>query len=181
MDPRQSSDRHTSSVLLSGGLLSPAGTGPRSEEEDTDRSDMVFLSDLLSPGPGAADEFSREWQDVFGHFESASIPAPTAPPASSPPSPTSFLPSQLLDHSLSTTGELHRPLLDVSAHCSTQSQTSGLKLFPVCCPSGWATPPMFQAPPLQPPSAQNPSAPPVPASAANGERRFHFSLFSDRR
>ncbi|CAF95467.1 unnamed protein product, partial [Tetraodon nigroviridis] len=67
--------------------------------------------DLLSPGPGASDEFSREWQDAFGVFEPANTPqpadetvtsgAPANPPSSSP---TGFLPSQLLDHSLSSTG-----------------------------------------------------------------------------
>lgn len=81
------------------------------EEEDVERGDMAFLKDLLSPGPGASDEFSREWQDAFGVFEPANTPqpadetvnsgAPANPPSSSP---TGFLPSQLLDHSLSSTG-----------------------------------------------------------------------------
>lgn len=34
---------------------------------------------------------------------------------------------------------------------------------------GWATPPMFQAPPLQPPAGQSQSAQPAPGSAANGK------------
>lgn len=145
---------------------------PRSqaeEEEDRERGDMSFLKDLLSPGPGGADEFSREWQDAFGLFESSPSPAapPPAPsptaappdgaarPPSQPPSPTGFLPSQLLDHSLSSTG--------------------------------WATPPMFQAPPLQPPpsSGQNQSAQAGPKSTASvpksGSRDMSawFNLFAD--
>lgn len=79
---------------------------------------MAFLKDLLSPGPGTADDFSQEWHDAFGMFESpAAAPAAVAPaggaaaPAAAPPRPPSpglsgFLPSQLLDHSLSATGGL---------------------------------------------------------------------------
>lgn len=96
---------------LSGGLAHPAGT-VHQEEEDGERSDMAFLKDLLSLGPGASEEFSREWQDAFGVFEPPSIPQSTSGavsggPAAGPPSPspTGFLPSQLLDHSLSATGQ----------------------------------------------------------------------------
>lgn len=76
---------------------------------------MAFLKDLLSPGPGTSDEFSREWQDAFGIFEPPSVTAPAAGTASSgpgarppSPSPSGFLPSQLLDHSLSSTGQSRR-------------------------------------------------------------------------
>ncbi|XP_070850184.1 islet cell autoantigen 1-like isoform X2 [Chaetodon trifascialis] len=141
---------------------SPLLTGLRPEEEDGERGDMAFLKDLLSPGPGASDEFSREWQDAFGLFEPPSVSpsstgvassGPAARPPSNPPSPTGFLPSQLLDHSLSATG--------------------------------WATPPMFQAPPLQPPSGQSQSAQPAASSAANAaaggskDMSAWFSLFAD--
>lgn len=86
-------------------------------EEDVERGDMAFLKDLL--GPGASDEFSREWQDAFGVFEPSNTPQSTdetgnSGAAANPPSssPTGFLPSQLLDHSLSSTGQQHRPLLE---------------------------------------------------------------------
>ncbi|XP_030010658.1 islet cell autoantigen 1-like isoform X1 [Sphaeramia orbicularis] len=145
----------------------PAASGLRQEEDDGERGDMAFLKDLLSPGPGALDEFSREWQDAFGLTEPPSGPPPTSGAASggggpvaaarqlsNPPSPTGFLPSQLLDHSLSSTG--------------------------------WATPPMFQAPPMQPPaSGQNQSThlPPTAASnpAPGGSRDMSawFNLFAD--
>lgn len=82
------------------------------EEGDAEQGDMAFLKDLLSPGPGANDEFSREWQDAFGVFEPSGAPQPTsetantgAPANPSSSSPTGFLPSQLLDHSLSSTGQ----------------------------------------------------------------------------
>ncbi|KAM7375206.1 hypothetical protein PAMA_014341 [Pampus argenteus] len=161
-------DKPSGSASDAGGdLLHPAATGLRPEEEDGERSDMAFLKDLLSPGPGAADEFSKEWQDAFGLFDAPSIPPaatgpastsggsdPAAHPPSNPPSPTGFLPSQLLDHSLSATG--------------------------------WSTPPMFQAPPLQPPPGQNQSAQPAPSSAASaapagGSRDMSawFNLFAD--
>ncbi|XP_044044281.1 islet cell autoantigen 1-like isoform X4 [Siniperca chuatsi] len=163
-DPTHSSDGQSQTRgggLLSGGLPHPAGTGLR-PEEDGERGDMAFLKDLLSPGPGASDEFSREWQDAFGLFDPPSVPpsstgaassGPAARPPSNPPSPTGFLPSQLLDHSLSSTG--------------------------------WSTPPMFQAPPLQPPPGQNQSAQLAPSSAANAapggskDMSAWFNLFAD--
>ncbi|KAL2102935.1 hypothetical protein ACEWY4_002103 [Coilia grayii] len=141
------------------------------EEEEADRGDMSFLRDLLSPGGSSSDEFSREWQDVFGSFDVPPLPAGgasqtqggatstlgTAAPSSpsQPPSPTGFLPSQLLDHSLSSTG--------------------------------WVTPPMFQVPPLQPPPTTGQAPPPqssprAAASAPKGAGRdmsAWFNLFAD--
>ncbi|XP_034533625.1 islet cell autoantigen 1-like isoform X3 [Notolabrus celidotus] len=155
-DPAHSSDRQSQT----------RGSGLRPEEEESERSDMAFLKDLLSPGPGASDEFSREWQDAFGMFDPPSVPpaataaaaassGPPAGPSSNPPSPTGFLPSQLLDHSMSSTG--------------------------------WSTPPMFQAPPLQPPPGPNQSATPAPSSAAgpavapagSKDMSAWFNLFAD--
>ncbi|XP_055768025.1 islet cell autoantigen 1-like protein isoform X3 [Salvelinus fontinalis] len=138
------------------------------EEEDRETGDMAFLKDLLSPGPMEADEFSREWQGTFGCLEFSDAVPHTAPtpslvpppptgaacPPSQSPSPTGFLPSQLLDHSLSSTG--------------------------------WATPPMFQAPPLQSPvSGQVQSAKGGPKSTANvpkgapRDMSAWFNLFAD--
>ncbi|XP_067349658.1 islet cell autoantigen 1-like isoform X1 [Channa argus] len=147
----------TDGDLLSDGPPNPAGLRP--EEEEYEKGDMAFLKDILSPGPGINDDFSKEWQDAFGIFEPPIIPpAGTASSGqagslpSNPPSPTGFLPSQLLDHSLSSTG--------------------------------WATPPMFQAPPLQPP-CQNETAQPAPRSAANAapggskDMSAWFNLFAD--
>ncbi|XP_041822254.1 islet cell autoantigen 1-like [Chelmon rostratus] len=162
-DPRElwgfgSLQSSLSQLPATGGSL----TGLRPEEEDGERGDMAFLKDLLSPGPGASDEFSREWQDAFGLFEPPSVSpsssgaagsGPVARPPSNPPSPTGFLPSQLLDHSLSATG--------------------------------WATPPMFQAPPLQPPPGQSQSAQLAASSAANAaaggskDMSAWFNLFAD--
>ncbi|XP_005744330.1 islet cell autoantigen 1-like isoform X3 [Pundamilia nyererei] len=134
----------------------------RQPQEDGEPGDMAFLKDLLSPGSGASDEFSKEWQDAFGMFTSPSVPttsqgaqsgATAARPPSNPPSPTGFLPSQLLDHSLSSTG--------------------------------WATPPMFQAPPLQVPQSPNQSAQPAPKFAGNAtpggskDMSAWFNLFAD--
>ncbi|KAI5613729.1 islet cell autoantigen 1-like protein isoform X4, partial [Silurus asotus] len=93
------------------------------EEEEGERSDLSFLQDLLSPGASSGtDEFSKAWQDAFGCFEApVSVPCSTdgaAAPASNtvtrspsqPPSPTGFLPSQLLDHGISTTGWMTPPM-----------------------------------------------------------------------
>ncbi|XP_061910070.1 islet cell autoantigen 1-like [Entelurus aequoreus] len=134
-------------------------TGPTAEDEEGDRGDMAFFKDLLSPTPGATDDFSKEWQDAFGLFEApasvpagADVPAQTAPPPPcASPGPAGFLPSQLLDHSLSSTG--------------------------------WSTPPMFQAPPLQPPAAQNQSTASAPAAkesaGASRDMSAWFNLFAD--
>ncbi|XP_026218925.1 islet cell autoantigen 1-like isoform X2 [Anabas testudineus] len=150
-DPAHSSD----------GQRQTSESGLSQDEEDGEKGDMAFLKDLLSPGPGGSDEFSKEWQDAFGMFDPPSAtPAGTAATSggqaaclpSDPPSPTGFLPSQLLDHSLSSTG--------------------------------WSTPPMFQAPPLQPPG-QSQSAQPAQSSAANAapggskDMSAWFNLFAD--
>ncbi|XP_023661718.1 islet cell autoantigen 1-like isoform X2 [Paramormyrops kingsleyae] len=130
-------------------------------DEERERGDLNFLKDLLSPGSMGADEFSREWQDAFGSFEmtpSQSLATPSSAPVvshSQPSSPTGFLPSQLLDQSLSSTG--------------------------------WATPPMFQAPPLQPPPAAGQASPSesVAKPTANAPKvsgrdmSAWFNLFAD--
>ncbi|XP_058470474.1 islet cell autoantigen 1-like isoform X3 [Solea solea] len=138
-----------------------AGMGLRPEDEESERGDMAFLKDLLSPGPGASDEFSREWQDAFGMFEPPRVPpedtgAGIGGQAACQPSPAGFLPSQLLDHSLSATG--------------------------------WSTPPMFKAPPMQPSPDQGQSAQWAPSSAVNAaaappggskDMSAWFNLFAD--
>ncbi|MBN3288916.1 ICA69 protein, partial [Polyodon spathula] len=131
------------------------------EGEDSDRNDMSFLKDLLSPGPLGSEEFSREeWNNAFGSFEPS--PAPASGPALSPEqrsSPTGFLPSQLLDRSLSATG--------------------------------WTTPPMFQAQPMQTPRTSSQSAilpvphqnlPKMPQKASKSapqDMSAWFNLFAD--
>ncbi|KAM6957970.1 islet cell autoantigen 1-like protein [Tautogolabrus adspersus] len=144
-----------------GGLPPLSMTSLRTEEEDAERGDMAFLKDLLSPGPGSSDEFSQEWQDAFGMFDPPSTPqlqgAATSGPVARPPS-----------NPPSPTGFLPSHLLDHS-----QSST------------GWSTPPMFQAPPLQPPPGQSQLAPPAPSSAANAapvgskDMSAWFNLFAD--
>lgn len=116
--------KHCQSFLTGFISLTPAGrdllsglvTHSGLEEEEGERGDLSFLQDLLSPGASTgADDFSKVWQDAFGCFEApASAPCSTHTTAagstnatrspSQPPSPTGFLPSQLLDHGLSPTG-----------------------------------------------------------------------------
>ncbi|XP_067229442.1 islet cell autoantigen 1-like isoform X2 [Chanodichthys erythropterus] len=138
-------------------LLSEALHSVEGKEEEGERGELAFLQDLLSPGAaGGASEFSKAWQDAFGCFEAPPAPVAAASlQAETADTPSGFLPSQLLDHSLSTTG--------------------------------WATPPMFQAPPLQPPSSGGQSqptknAPNSSASAPKGSSRdmsAWFNLFAD--
>ncbi|XP_062852922.1 islet cell autoantigen 1-like isoform X1 [Trichomycterus rosablanca] len=97
-------------------LLPQSGSG-----EDEERGDLYFL---LSPGAtSGADDFSKAWQDAFGSFEqpaatpfSSNTPSASSTAApfhslSQPSSPNSFLPSQLLDHGLSTTDWMTSPML----------------------------------------------------------------------
>ncbi|KAL3999257.1 protein YIPF1/2 [Sarotherodon galilaeus] len=133
---------NTESLLsLDDDNLSGSATDPgMKEEDDGEPGDMAFLKDLLSPGSGASDEFSREWQDAFGMFTSPSVPttsqgaqsgATAARPPSNPPSPTGFLPSQLLDHSLSSTGELGNP-----SYVQSSTPAGSSKSKPITAPGG---------------------------------------------
>ncbi|XP_065096238.1 islet cell autoantigen 1-like isoform X2 [Paramisgurnus dabryanus] len=138
-------------------LLSDAFYSGEVKEEEGERGDLTFLQDLLSPGAaGGASEFSKAWQDAFGCFEAPSAPVePASTQTGTANTPTGFLPSQLLDQSLSTTG--------------------------------WATPPMFQTPPLQTPStggqAQHiQNSPNSSVNAPKGSSRdmsAWFNLFAD--
>ncbi|KAK7893458.1 hypothetical protein WMY93_022610 [Mugilogobius chulae] len=127
---------------------------------DTDRAPSIDglsqISDI-----GSSDEFTKEWQDAFGVFDSPSAPSSVPPGAAAvsansgaaTSSPTGFLPSQLLDQSLSSTG--------------------------------WATPPMFQTPPMQPPTGQSQSSQPPQSAAKTGAQASSkdmsawFNLFAD--
>ncbi|XP_077586518.1 islet cell autoantigen 1-like protein isoform X1 [Stigmatopora nigra] len=103
-----------------GALLDPTGIAPRAGDDDGEQGDMAFLKDLLSPSPGTIDDFTREWQDAFGLFD-APVDGPpplqqdhsVPPPQGISPSSTGFLPSQLLDQSLSSTGWSTPPMFHV--------------------------------------------------------------------
>ncbi|XP_056315622.1 islet cell autoantigen 1-like isoform X2 [Danio aesculapii] len=138
-------------------LLSETFHSAEGKEEEGERGDLAFLQDLLSPGAaGGTSEFSKAWQEAFGCFEAPPPPvAAASPQTETTNTPSGFLPSQLLDHSLSATG--------------------------------WATPPMFQAQPLQPPSTGGQSQPTLnttnsSANAPKGSSRdmsAWFNLFAD--
>ncbi|XP_005995474.1 islet cell autoantigen 1-like protein isoform X4 [Latimeria chalumnae] len=73
--------------------------------EDPEKNDLAFLNKLLNPGPSGTGDFSQEWQNAFGSLEPS--PAALAPKNEIEQStkPAGFLPSQLLDLSLKTSGE----------------------------------------------------------------------------
>lgn len=123
------------SGLLSDGFPQPAEL--RLDEDDGERGDIAFLKDLLSPGPGVSDEFSKEWQDAFGVFDPSAGTGVTgsgqaACLPSSPPSPTGFLPSQLLDHSLSSTGQALASAGDTSFWYHTTSPCDSRRFQTEC-------------------------------------------------
>lgn len=91
--------------------MSEAFHSAEGKEEEGERGDLAFLQDLLSPGAaGGTSEFSKAWQEAFGCFEAPPAPvAAASPQTETTNTPSGFLPSQLLDHSLSATGL--KPLL----------------------------------------------------------------------
>ncbi len=100
------------SSYLGRDLLSEALDSAWVKEEEGERGELAFLQDLLSPGAaGGTSEFSKAWQDAFGCFEDppAPVTAPSPQAGTTANTPTGFLPSQLLDLSLSATG-LHNLL-----------------------------------------------------------------------
>ncbi|XP_028661993.1 islet cell autoantigen 1-like isoform X1 [Erpetoichthys calabaricus] len=78
--------------------------GDLQEAGDSDRTDLTFLKELWSPAPVGLDELGQDW---YGAFEGSS--------AEPPSSPTGFLPSQLLDRSLSATGWTTPPMFKAQA------------------------------------------------------------------
>ncbi|XP_057686545.1 islet cell autoantigen 1-like [Corythoichthys intestinalis] len=113
-------DEASGSAADTGVLLDPTGIESRADDDDGEQGDMAFLKDLLSPSPGTTDDFSKEWQDAFGLFD-APVEGPpplpqghsAPPPQAMSPNPTGFLPSQLLDQSLSSTGWSTPPMFHV--------------------------------------------------------------------
>ncbi|XP_056287023.1 islet cell autoantigen 1-like isoform X2 [Pseudoliparis swirei] len=172
------------SAPASGGALL-TGLGPE-EEEDGERGDMAFLKDLLSPGPGAGDDFSREWQDAFGLLDAPSAPQPSAGAAGGVLEAGGVEAGGVEAGGVEAGGVLEAG--GVPAACSLSSPTGFLpsQLLDLSLSStGWATPPMFQAPPLQPPPEQGQSAHPTPSAAANAaaggtkDMSAWFNLFAD--
>ncbi|XP_056287022.1 islet cell autoantigen 1-like isoform X1 [Pseudoliparis swirei] len=189
--PPQAGDPHEpwgfgglSQPPASGGALL-TGLGPE-EEEDGERGDMAFLKDLLSPGPGAGDDFSREWQDAFGLLDAPSAPQPSAGAAGGVLEAGGVEAGGVEAGGVEAGGVLEAG--GVPAACSLSSPTGFLpsQLLDLSLSStGWATPPMFQAPPLQPPPEQGQSAHPTPSAAANAaaggtkDMSAWFNLFAD--
>ena len=69
------------------------------EPDDTETDDLALLNEILNaPSAGGEDEFSQEWQAVFG----TTLTPQAAPGGSGDQSPgiAEFLPSNLLDNTL---------------------------------------------------------------------------------
>ncbi|XP_066543655.1 islet cell autoantigen 1-like isoform X3 [Amia ocellicauda] len=144
------------------------------EAEDVEKSDLSFLRELLSPGPAGHDEFTREWHNAFGSFEASPAPAPAPASAAFAAAPPSSAAAFSPEQPSSPTGFLPSQLLDSSLSAT-----------------GWTTPPMFQAQPLQMPQPptqplnlpQPPqSTPKMPQKASKAPSRdmsAWFNLFAD--
>ncbi|XP_024917800.1 islet cell autoantigen 1-like [Cynoglossus semilaevis] len=197
--PLQAGDQ---SQLWSLSLPRSAETSLRPEEEDGELGDMSFLSDLLSPGPASSDEFSREWQEAFGMFESQKVEAGGPAAASARGGHEEEQKQQAASAAPARGGAgaaaasaAPAPAPAPAPGGGVAAGAAGLRGLGGFLPSqlldqslsatGWSTPPMFKAPPLQLPADHNPSSQPTPSSAANApaggskDMSAWFNLFAD--
>ncbi|XP_036928759.1 islet cell autoantigen 1 isoform X1 [Acanthopagrus latus] len=108
-----------------GDLLS---THPESEGEE--RDSMALLNEILGSMSVEEGDFSREWTEVFGDTEEGTSAAPGGPAEAEQKENSFFLPSQLLDQSLSNVqsslsdwaGIVPQPVAQATEHSSGANQ-----------------------------------------------------------
>ncbi|NXS98224.1 ICA69 protein, partial [Jacana jacana] len=86
------------------------------ESEPSDKDDMVLLNEILNASSLEEGEFSREWTAVFGQVALADLAVTSSAgdvenaSSSGAPTPSGFLPSQLLDQNMNDLqSSLHEP------------------------------------------------------------------------
>ncbi|XP_072339889.1 islet cell autoantigen 1-like isoform X3 [Scyliorhinus torazame] len=132
------------------------------DNENLEKHELTFLSDLLNPKPSAPNDLSHEWQSTFGSSGLSPGPLTETVEPKLADAPTGFLPSELFDLSHDPAGAF----------------------------IGWTDPPKSQpAPTLTPqhPEPKVPMNPPqtlpkVPSKAAKGniqDKSAWFNLFAD--
>jgi hypothetical protein len=66
--------------------------------DDTEKDDMTILNEILNaPSAAGEDDFSREWQAVFGHTPLGTGASLTPGETDQSQNPSGFMPSDLLD------------------------------------------------------------------------------------
>ena len=70
------------------------------EADDSEKDDMTILNEILNaPSTAGEDDFSREWQAVFGHTPLAAGTTLTPGEPDQSQNPAEFMPSNLLEMS----------------------------------------------------------------------------------
>lgn len=68
------------------------------EPDDTaDKDDLELLNEILNTPSGGDDDFSKEWQAVFGDSPLNPVPMSTPAEPDKPGSSATYMPSNLLD------------------------------------------------------------------------------------
>ncbi|KAL4216898.1 Islet cell autoantigen 1 [Mactra antiquata] len=84
--------------------------------DDTDKDDMTILNEILNaPSKAGEDDFSREWQAVFGHNPLGTNTTLTPGEPDKAKNPSGFMPSDLLD--------LNQQLSDMNMNASGSTDT----------------------------------------------------------
>lgn len=90
--------------------------------DDSEKDDMTLLNEILNaPSKAGEDDFSREWQAVFGHTALGTGTTLTPGEPDQSKSPSGFMPSDLLD--------LNQQMGDLNMNASGMLFTSKRQLF----------------------------------------------------
>ncbi|XP_050418420.1 islet cell autoantigen 1 isoform X1 [Patella vulgata] len=81
------------------------------EEDNTDKDDMTLLNEIMNAPSTGGDEFTQEWQAVFGVNQlSTSTGSVLTAESDQPKTPAEFMPSSLLDMSSLMTEQASNPV-----------------------------------------------------------------------
>ncbi|KAK6166629.1 hypothetical protein SNE40_023277 [Patella caerulea] len=81
------------------------------EEDNTDKDDMTLLNEIMNAPSTGGDEFTQEWQAVFGVNQlSTSTGSVLTAESDQPKTPAEFMPSSLLDMSSLMTTQASNPV-----------------------------------------------------------------------
>ncbi|XP_060064333.1 islet cell autoantigen 1-like [Ylistrum balloti] len=86
------------------------------EQDEAEKDDMTILNEILNAPSTGGDDFTREWQAVFGNVPLSSGTTYTPVESDQPAQPAEFMPSNLLDLSKHITNQSSAP-----THTATQS------------------------------------------------------------
>ncbi|OWF35849.1 islet cell autoantigen 1-like isoform X2 [Mizuhopecten yessoensis] len=97
------------------------------EQEDTEKDDMTILNEILNAPSTGGDDFTREWQAVFGNVPLSSGTTYTPVESDQPAQPAEFMPSNLLDLSKHIANQSNVPT-NTGTQNPKQNMASGQEL-----------------------------------------------------